>query len=55
MFFYDKPIPGSVFGEGGMMAPVINTSAGNPQAAALACTACHPELRWPRFFPSPHE
>jgi len=36
MFFYDKSVPGSAFGAGGMTAPVIHASAGDPKAFVLA-------------------
>jgi hypothetical protein len=44
MFFYDKSISGSAFGAGGMTAPVIDASAGDPRAFVL--TLFVPVRQW---------
>ena len=44
MFFYDKSVPGSAFGAGGMTATVIDASAGDPQA--MVQTVFVPVRQW---------
>jgi len=44
MFYFDKSMPGSVFGAAGMTAPIIDASAGDPHAPVL--TIFVPVRQW---------
>ena len=44
MFYYDGAMPASTWGAGGMSAPVINGSAGDPHSPVL--TLLVPVRQW---------